>query len=191
LKVEWVQPAGQTGQVPIVQGNVADPNVVVHWYGDAAKHLLTSGTPPKIVTTSTDPATGDVTTTTFSALGAGVNGSNGRKGIDAVGRSTFRQKRTINMDLRISKKVQFGERYSVELIGEAFNIFNHQNVTGVSTTGYSISTTGSVTSSNINTPCTNAAPCLSYNASFGTVNNSNSNFAYSPRQIQIGFRFFF
>ena len=45
LKVEWVQPAGQTGQVPIVQGNVADANVVVHWYGDAAKHLLTSGTP--------------------------------------------------------------------------------------------------------------------------------------------------
>ena len=44
FKVEWVQPAGQTGQVPIVQGNVADPNVVVHWYGEAAKHLLTSGT---------------------------------------------------------------------------------------------------------------------------------------------------
>ena len=31
FKVEWVQPAGQTGQVPIVQGNVADPNVEVHW----------------------------------------------------------------------------------------------------------------------------------------------------------------
>jgi len=45
FKVEWVQPAGQTGQVPIVQGNVADPNVEVHWYGDAAKHLLTSGNP--------------------------------------------------------------------------------------------------------------------------------------------------
>ena len=45
FKVEWVQPAGQTGQVPIVQGNVADPNVEVRWYGEAAKHLLTSGTP--------------------------------------------------------------------------------------------------------------------------------------------------
>jgi len=153
--------------------------------------LLTSGTPPKIVTTSTDPTTGDVTTTTFTALGAGVNGSNGRKGIDAVGRNTFRMKRTINMDLRISKKVQFGERYSVELIGEAFNIFNHQNVTGVSTTGYTISTTGSVSSANVNTPCSSAAPCLSYGSSFGSVNNTNSNFAYTPRQIQIGFRFFF
>lgn len=45
FKVEWVQPQGQTGQVPIVQANVADPNVEVHWYGEAAKHLLTSGTP--------------------------------------------------------------------------------------------------------------------------------------------------
>ena len=45
FKVEWVQPAGQSGQVPIVQGNIADPNVEVKWYGEAAKHLLTSGTP--------------------------------------------------------------------------------------------------------------------------------------------------
>jgi hypothetical protein len=45
FKVEWVQPQGQSGQVPIVQGNVADPNVEVHWYGEAAKKLLTSGTP--------------------------------------------------------------------------------------------------------------------------------------------------
>jgi len=45
FKVEWIQPQGQTGQVPIVQGNVADPNVEVKWYGEAAKHLLTSGTP--------------------------------------------------------------------------------------------------------------------------------------------------
>jgi len=153
--------------------------------------LLTSGTPPKIVTTSTDPVSGDVTTTTFTALGAGVNGSNGRKGIDAVGRSTFRQKRLINMDLRLSKNVQFGERYRVELIAEVFNIFNHQNVTGVSTTGYSISPTGSVTSAGHNVPCSAAAPCLSYNSSFGSVTNSNSNIAYTPRQLQIGFRFFF
>jgi hypothetical protein len=45
FKIEWVQPQGQTGQVPIVQANVADPNVDVKWYGEAAKHLLTSGTP--------------------------------------------------------------------------------------------------------------------------------------------------
>ncbi len=45
LKVEWVRPPSQTGQVPMVQENVVDPNVEVKWYGAAAKKLLTTGTP--------------------------------------------------------------------------------------------------------------------------------------------------
>ena len=87
-------------------------------------------------------------------------------------------KRTIDMDLRLSKKVMFSERWGVELLGEAFNIFNHQNVTGVNNTGYIIGGTA-------------AAPTLTYNSSFGSVTNSNSNFAYSPRQVQIGARLLF
>ena len=120
-----------------------------------------------------------------------MNGSNGRKGIDLVGRNTFRMKRTIDMDLRLSKNIKFNERYRAELILEAFNIFNHQNVTGVNNTGYIISTSGTVSTANGNVACSASAPCLSRNSSFGTVTNSNSNFAYTPRQIQIGFRFFF
>ena len=134
--------------------------------------LVTSGTP----SFSTADANGTVTT--FSGLGSGINGSNGRKGIDVIGRNTFRQKRTIDMDLRLSKKIMLRERLGVELIGEAFNIFNHQNVTSVNNTGYIIGGTA-------------AAPTLSFNSSFGTVTNSNSNFAYSPRQIQIGARLLF
>jgi len=121
--------------------------------------LVTSGTP----SFSTADANGTVTT--FSGLGSGINGSNGRKGIDVIGRNTFRQKRTIDMDLRLSKKIMLRERLGVELIGEAFNIFNHQNVTSVNNTGYIIGGTA-------------AAPTLSFNSSFGTVTNSNSNFAY-------------
>jgi hypothetical protein len=45
LKVEWVRPPIQTGQVPMIQENVVDPNVEVKWYGEAAKKLLTTGTP--------------------------------------------------------------------------------------------------------------------------------------------------
>lgn len=45
LKVEWLRPATQTAQVPMVQENIADPNVEVKWYGAAAKKLLTTGTP--------------------------------------------------------------------------------------------------------------------------------------------------
>jgi Carboxypeptidase regulatory-like domain/TonB dependent receptor-like, beta-barrel len=140
--------------------------------------LVTAGTPPSISTSTTDPATGNITTVTYKAFGSSINGSNGRRGIDVVGRNTFQMKRTIDMDLRLSKKVRFGERYSAEVIGEAFNLFNHQNVTGVNNTGYIIGGTA-------------AAPTLSFNSSFGSVTNSNSNFAYTSRQIQIGFRFLF
>ena len=45
FKVEWVRPASQTGQVPVVQENIVDPNVEMKWYGTAAKQLLTSGNP--------------------------------------------------------------------------------------------------------------------------------------------------
>jgi hypothetical protein len=142
--------------------------------------LVTSGTP-----TFTTPQDSSGTTITYSGLGAGINGSNGRKGIDVIGRNSFRMKRTINMDLRLSKKVRFGERYAVELLGEAFNIFNHQNVTSVNNTGYIIgSTTADPTTKAVNAT-------LNFNSSFGSVINSNSNFAYSPRQLQIGFRFLF
>ena len=39
FKVEWVRPASQTGQVPVVQKNVADANVEIKWYGPAAKQF--------------------------------------------------------------------------------------------------------------------------------------------------------
>ncbi len=139
--------------------------------------LVTSGN-PSTSTSSTDPVTGNITTITYNSLGGGINGSNGRKGIDIIGRNSFQLKRTIDMDLRLSKKIRFTESKSFEILGEAFNLFNHQNVTGANSLGYFLGGTA-------------AAPTLSYNSSFGSVTNSNSNFAYTSRQLQIGFRFFF
>jgi len=139
--------------------------------------LVTSGNPPTLTTTTVGP-TGNTTTVTYKPLGGGVNGSNGRKGIEIVGRNTFRMKRTINMDLRLAKRFHFGERYSAEVLGEAFDLFNHQNVTGVNNTGYFVGGTS-------------LSPTLSFNAPFSSVTNTNSNYAYLSRQIQIGFRFLF
>jgi hypothetical protein len=110
-----------------------------------------------------------------------VNGSGGAFRIDAIGRNTFRFPSTYVQDLRLSKTIKYQERYSVELLADAFNLANHTNVTGVSTNGYSVATTG--------TGCSTAAPCLNFNAStFGTANSANSNFSYSPRQLQLGVR---
>jgi len=59
-------------------------------------------------------------------------------------------------------------------MGDFYNLANKQNVTGVNGTGYIIG----------GTP---AARTLTFNNGvFGVPNNTNSNFVYSPRQIQIG-----
>lgn len=44
IKVDWIQPSSQTGQVPVVQENIADPNIEIVGYGQADR-LLTSGSP--------------------------------------------------------------------------------------------------------------------------------------------------
>ncbi|HEV2990932.1 MAG TPA: carboxypeptidase regulatory-like domain-containing protein [Candidatus Angelobacter sp.] len=133
--------------------------------------LTTAGTPP------TQPF--------GSALGSSVNGSGGANRIDVLGRNTFRFPNTYIVDLRVAKKFTMHDRYKIELSGDIFNLPNHQNVTGITSTGYIIgnnaATCGSVALS----------PCLALNSGFNQVNNSNSNFIYTPRQIQLGARFQF
>src|SRR5579885_1003446 len=140
-----------------------------------------SGLPYSLTTSGSAPG----------GLSGGVNGSGGRAGIDVVGRNTFRFPRTQIVDLRLSKKFVFAERFGIEVLGEGFNLFNHVNVTGINTTGYIISTSGTTTTSSGSVTCSSASPCLNFNAPFGSVTNANSNFAYSSRQVQIGVRFTF
>ncbi|HWY45028.1 MAG TPA: carboxypeptidase regulatory-like domain-containing protein [Candidatus Sulfotelmatobacter sp.] len=143
-----------------------------------------SGLPYSLVTSGTAPGAA-------SPGGGGVNGSNGRKGLDIFGRNSFGLPRTQVVDLRISKFFNFTERYRLQLLGEGFNLFNHVNPTSVNNTGYIISTTPISIPTGGTITCSSAAPCLNYNAPFGAVNNANSNFAYTTRQVQIGVRFFF
>jgi len=132
--------------------------------------------------------------------GGGVNGSGGAFRIDAVGRNTFRFPSTYVQDLRLSKTIKVQERYSVELMADAFNLANHTNVTGVTTLGYSVAT-GTVATPGGNVICSTAAPCLNFNTSgatpttgapftpqIGVPNSANSNFSYSHRQLQLGVR---
>jgi hypothetical protein len=121
---------------------------------------------------------------------SGINGSGGTNRVD-IGRNTFTQPNTWIGDIRVSKAFKVREKYSVELLGDFFNIANKQNVTGVNTTGYFVST-GNVATAGGTVACSAAAPCLNFNTDnsfnplFGSITNTNSNFVYSPRQIQIG-----
>ena len=125
-------------------------------------------------------------TQALSGLGYSINGSGGDNRIPGVGRNTYRYPGTISNDMRLSKETQISEKTRVELMAEVYNLLNHQNVTGIDTTGYFIG--------NGRTADSNAT--LTYNVKgtqslFGEVQNANSTTLYRERQIQLGMRFFF
>ena len=77
--------------------------------------------------------------------------------------------------MRVGKEFTFRERYHLQLFGQAFNVANHQNVSAVSTTAYTLS--GST---------------ATYQSTFGQVTKTNnSGFSYAPRQIELSMRLLF
>ena len=112
--------------------------------------------------------------------------------------------KTATVDLRITKSFTLtrGEQhYRFEILGEAFNLFNHQNITSVNTTAYCESPTVPTTAASTGVSCkpVQAAPgkvtgvtdYLIANPLFGTYLNSNSNTLLTSRQLQIAGRFYF
>jgi hypothetical protein len=123
--------------------------------------------------------------------GGGLNGADGSFRINP-GLDTLAIPGTQNLDLRISKTIPIKEKVNLELMGEAFNLFNHYNATGVTSTAYTISKSGTIVDTNGATQTcgtgtgTSGPACLSYDTPFGSVTSANNNFAFSTRQIQIG-----
>ena len=69
-----------------------------------------------------------------------LNGSNGDNRFTQLPRNRFRLPAIKNIDLRLSKRFNFSERYNLELLAEAFNLFNRTQVFGQSTTLYTPNT---------------------------------------------------
>ena len=131
-----------------------------------------SGTTPSQCTTNGCLAPNSATST--GLLGTGVTY------IPQIGRNTFRFPRVVNVDARLQKDFRVREGDALSIYIEGFNIANHQNVTGVNATAFtSITTTGTGTAN------------LTSSTNLGTVSNTNSNYAYSPRQFQVAARFTF
>ncbi len=131
---------------------------------------------------------------TIVALGPGMNGSGGDNrvyglGSDQriynVGRNTFRYPATWKADMRLAKRFDLGATRQLELLAESFNLFNHQNVTEVETTGYAIepgTTEGAL-------PTLNFLTGLKANTTaFGQPLNINATNFYRERQIQLGLK---
>ncbi len=105
--------------------------------------------------------------------GTSLNGTNGDNRFPLNARNAYRLPSLWNMDLRLSKRFNFTERFKLEFLAEGFNIFNRTQIFGVNSTLYTRS--GSV---------------LTYNSSFGQVTSTDSTL-YRERQIQFSTRFQF
>ena len=118
-------------------------------------------------------------------LGPGMNGSGGDNRVYGVGRNTYRYPSTWKADLRLGKRFDLGHMRQLELLAESFNLFNHQNVTRLETTGYYIergSSAGAL-------PTLNFLTGLKANTTaFGQPLNINATNFYRERQIQFGLR---
>lgn len=114
--------------------------------------------------------------TTSGLLGTGVSY------IPQIGRNTFRYPRSINMDTRVQKDFKLHENYSLQLIAEAFNLANHQNVTSIAGGAYALAV------ANKNTGTQAPTATLTPTTNFQQVTNTNSTYAFAPRQFQFALR---
>jgi hypothetical protein len=105
--------------------------------------------------------------------GGGINGSGGSNRIPLFSRNEFTASNVWNMDLRISRRFSIKEGMSVEILGEAFNLFNRTQVTGVNAAMYNIN-----------------SGRLVFVPAFGTASEAGGTL-YRERQIQLGARFRF
>jgi hypothetical protein len=105
-----------------------------------------------------------------------------------LGRNTFYLPRTVSLDPRVTKNFELTERLRLQLIGEAFNIFNHTNINGVSRTQY-------VVIQNNPNPTTGKPPCA-LTVTQCLANPSNFPFQFptsdiTPRIFQLAAKFVF
>ncbi len=120
---------------------------------------------------------------TFGGVGNGLNGTNGDFRLPFLERNAFRLPRLSNLDVRLSKRFRFTERFNLELLGEVFNAFNRTHIFSVTTQLYSGSNVTSTTTT-LSQNVINGIP------QFGVVTGTDSTL-YRERQIQFSARFQF
>jgi len=107
-----------------------------------------------------------------------------------VGRNVFFGHNLYNQDFRISRDVAIREKLHFQILGEAFNIFNHTNITSVNGTAFNYSAAGSGA-------CTaalagSANGCIVPNAAFlAPTSTTSTNGLYGARQLQISAKIIF
>ena len=105
--------------------------------------------------------------------GGGTNGSNGANRFTHVPRNFFKFPKIVNVDMRVSRRFKLRESMAIEVLGEAFNLFNRTQVSGINNSMYTVST---------NT--------VTFNSGFGQITEAGATL-FRERQIQFATRFEF
>jgi carboxypeptidase family protein len=117
------------------------------------------------------PYDGLVTNNLSNSTAGGLNGSNSSSNrLPLLERNVFTAPSVKNFDLRLSRRFYIKEGFNVEVLGEAFNLFNSTQFTGVNTTMYSLTGT-----------------TLNFQSAFGSLAEAGGTL-YRERQVQIGLR---
>lgn len=72
------------------------------------------------------------------------DGNNNNDRMPGLGRNTFRLPGSVSLDPRVTKNLPIRENVRLQFIAEAFNVFNHGNITAVRTTQFSQSTSPAI-----------------------------------------------
>lgn len=157
-----------------------------------------NGVDTSVVTCSpATPAPGKKQSCSYNSGIGGVNGSGGAFRLATIyGRNNFNYPTFANVDMRISRKfaMPYKEGHTVEFLAEAFNLFNHQIITGINTNMYTVSTPTACLAFDANGICTQkntgADNTLTYRTDFATANQAGTNL-YRERQVQFAVRYSF
>ena len=121
---------------------------------------------------------GSITPTSFgfasnTTPGGGVNGSGGSNRFAGLPRNAFKQPNIWYVDLRLSRRFKITEGTKLEILGEAFNLFNRTQVTLVNSTLYN-----------------QAGTTMTFAPAFLTTTGADSTL-FRERQVQLAVRFEF
>lgn len=122
----------------------------------------------------------------FTPFGGGTLGIGGLSLAPNIERNSIYGEANYKVDLRLSRTFNITEKVQVELLGEAFNLFNRSNFNGFNTTLYNTVTPSP------NPPAANTPIQFIQNTSFGLPNNDGSQpDGTNARRFQLAARFRF
>lgn len=156
----------------------------------AAKYAANGWVLATIITASSGQPITPFISGTPSPLDGGLTGGEASNANPTAGRAGWLSRNAFtgpgygNMDLRLGRQFAITEKLRLSLIGEAFNLLNHTNISSVQTTAFTYSAAGSGACAGH----TNA--CMVPNPAF-LAPTSTSNLIWGPRQLQISARIIF